>query len=176
MADRPIIIDDSRPIVDKDVRMGPPRPATLPGIVLGAGLGGFADGIVLHQILRWHHMLSAVLPPATMRDMQINMVFDGYFHAGVWVLTLLGVVLLWSAGRRERFLPSGRVFAGQLLFGWGLFNLVEGFIDHHLLQIHHVIDLPSHEPVFDWVFLAVGGAGLLALGAMLMRPRGRRAA
>ena len=28
-----------------------------PGVVLGIGLGGFVDGIVLHQILRWHHMV-----------------------------------------------------------------------------------------------------------------------
>jgi len=29
------------------------------GIYLGAGLGGFVDGIVLHQILQWHHMLTS---------------------------------------------------------------------------------------------------------------------
>jgi uncharacterized membrane protein len=27
-------------------------------LLLGIGLGGFFDGIVLHQILQWHHMLS----------------------------------------------------------------------------------------------------------------------
>ena len=31
----------------------------LPGIILGVGLGGFVDGIVLHQVLQWHHMLSS---------------------------------------------------------------------------------------------------------------------
>jgi uncharacterized membrane protein len=31
-------------------------------VLLGLGLGGFFDGIVLHQILQWHHMLSAVKP------------------------------------------------------------------------------------------------------------------
>jgi nucleoside-diphosphate kinase len=29
-----------------------------PGILLGIGLGGFVDGIVLHQMLQWHHMLT----------------------------------------------------------------------------------------------------------------------
>ena len=154
----------------------PRRPVVVPGILLGIGLGGFVDGIVLHQILRWHHMLSAVLPPVDMRSMQVNMVFDGYFHAGVWAVTLAGVLGLWGAGRRGAYFPTLFQFVGQLLFGWGLFNLVEGFIDHHLLQLHHVIDLPHHEPSFDWIFLAVGGAGLLALGAVLMRPRGRRVA
>ena len=28
---------------------------TLAGFFLGLGLGGFFDGIVLHQILQWHH-------------------------------------------------------------------------------------------------------------------------
>ena len=36
-----------------------------PGVVVGIGLGRFVDGIVLHQILQWHHMLtSAGYPPA----------------------------------------------------------------------------------------------------------------
>ena len=35
------------------------------GILLGVGLGGFADGIALHQIAQWHNMGSAVLPPAS---------------------------------------------------------------------------------------------------------------
>ena len=42
-----------------------PRPA----IVLGIGLGGFLDGIVLHQILQWHHMLTSTgdYPATTVR-------------------------------------------------------------------------------------------------------------
>ena len=32
---------------------------------LGLGLGGFFDGIVLHQILQWHHMLSSAGYPIT---------------------------------------------------------------------------------------------------------------
>ena len=169
---------DSRPLPNEPVpaplARTAARPVALPGIVLGVGLGGFVDGIVLHQILRWHHMLSFVLPPTTMRNMEFNMVWDGYFHAGVWAITLVGVLLLWGAGRRGAYFPPLGAFLGQLLFGWALFNLVEGFIDHHLLQLHHVIDVPRHEPAFDWIFLAVS-AGLLGLGAVLMRPRGRRA-
>jgi uncharacterized membrane protein len=30
----------------------------LPGLFLGIGLGGPVDGIVLHQILQWHHLLT----------------------------------------------------------------------------------------------------------------------
>jgi uncharacterized membrane protein len=33
-------------------------PPKLPAFLMGIGLGGFIDGIVLHQILQWHHMLT----------------------------------------------------------------------------------------------------------------------
>ena len=29
-------------------------------MLYGIGLGGFVDGIVLHQVLQWHHMVSDV--------------------------------------------------------------------------------------------------------------------
>ena len=48
------------------------------GIVLGMGLGGFVDGIALHQIAQWHNMGSAILPPPTMDAMRQNMAWDGY--------------------------------------------------------------------------------------------------
>ncbi|MDQ3164684.1 MAG: DUF2243 domain-containing protein, partial [Actinomycetota bacterium] len=34
------------------------RPTRLPALLLGLGLGGFVDGIVIHQLLQWHHMVS----------------------------------------------------------------------------------------------------------------------
>ena len=142
---------------------------TAPGILLGLGLGGFVDGIVFHQFLQWHNMGSAVLPPTSMAAMRQNMVWDALFHAGVWLLTLLGVFALWRAGRRGAALPPGSAFVGQLLLGWGVFNLVEGIIDHHVLEIHHVVDVPAHVPFFDWVFLAIGGVLFIVLGWRLSR-------
>ena len=58
----------------------------LAGIVRGLGLGGFVDGITLHQIMQWHNMGSAVLPPTTMDAMAQNMVWDELFHAATLVL------------------------------------------------------------------------------------------
>ena len=51
-----------------------------------------------------------------------------------------------------------------MLLGWGGFNLVEGLIDHHLLNLHHVRDLPAHVPAYDWLFLLVGGVGFAVVG------------
>lgn len=59
--------------------------ATVAALLLGIGMGGFVDGIVLHQILQWHNMLSNRIPPTTMDGMRINMMWDGVFHAAVWV-------------------------------------------------------------------------------------------
>jgi uncharacterized membrane protein len=112
------------------------------GILIGAGLGAFVDGILLHQILQWHNMLSSVRPPVDLVSMKYNMVWDGFFHAFAWTMVSLGVWRLWLAGRQrsdDAGVPwSGRAFAGGLAAGWGLFNAVEGLIDHQLLGLHHV--------------------------------------
>ena len=54
-----------------------------PGVLLGIGLGGFLDGIVLHQILQWHHMLTSegADPDTTIAGLQVNTLADGLFHA-----------------------------------------------------------------------------------------------
>jgi uncharacterized membrane protein len=136
-------------------------------LLLGVGLGGFLDGIVLHQIVHWHNMLSARVPPVTLQAARINMAADGWFHLAMWLVTLAGVLLLWSSSRERRPLPPTRAFAGYLFVGWGSFNLVEGIIDHHVLELHHVRDLPQHLPWYDWAFLLGAGIGFIVLGAWL---------
>jgi uncharacterized membrane protein len=150
------------------------RSRTSTGIVLGIGMGGFVDGIALHQIAHWHNMGSAVLRPDTLHAMKQNMVWDGWFHAAVWLVTLAGVWMLWSDARRGSA-PPARAFAGQMLMGWAAFNLAEGIVDHHLLQLHHVRDLPVHVPAYDWAFLLIGGV-LLGLAGWWMSRDGASAA
>jgi hypothetical protein len=31
---------------------------TVPGLMVGIGLGGLVDGVIFHQVLQWHHMLT----------------------------------------------------------------------------------------------------------------------
>ena len=59
-----------------------------------------------------------------------------------------------------------------MLFGWGLFNLVEGIVDHHVLSIHHVRE-GSNELAWDLAFLTLG-ALLLIGGWVLARADERR--
>jgi uncharacterized membrane protein len=148
-----------------------PRRAPLvqAGLLLGIGLGGFVDGILLHQILQWHNMLSSRVPPTTLVAMKYNMIWDGLFHMLAWVVTAIGVALLFRAGRRADTLWSGRVLVGAMLGGWGLFNFVEGLIDHQLLGIHHVHP-GADQLAWDLGFLASGIVMMLA-GAALARRR-----
>jgi uncharacterized membrane protein len=152
--------------VKDDTRRGKSGAAA---IWLGVGMGGFFDGIVLHQIAQWHNMLSTEVPPETMAAMRTNMTADGWFHAATWLVTLVGIFLLFGAARTDLTVVPVRCFVGRMLMGWGGFNLAEGIVDHHLLQLHHVRDLPVHVPLYDWLFLLVGGLGLLGLGWMLAR-------
>jgi uncharacterized membrane protein len=137
------------------------------GLLLGAGLGGFLDGIVLHQILQWHNMLSELRPPTNLAAMKYNMVWDGVFHAMTWLMVALGVWRLWVASRRDEAPRSTRVLVGALLLGWGLFNVVEGSINHHLLELHHVRP-GAQQLAWDLGFLALGLAQIV-YGSSLIR-------
>ena len=154
--------------VDGERNTDRPNPA-LPTVLIGLGLGGLFDGIVLHQILQWHHMLSAHLPPDTLANLELNTLADGLFHASTWILTTIGLVLLYGRLRDGASLRWRGLFGG-LLAGWGGFNVAEGIIDHHLLGVHHVRPGP-HEFLYDIGFL-IWGAVMLVGGWFLLR-RGR---
>jgi len=142
----------------------------LPGLLLGIGLGGFIDGIVLHQVLQWHHMLSALSshPVTTVAGLEANTLADGVFHLATWISVVVGSSLFFAAWRDGRLAPPWRTQLGLLLAGWGLFNLVEGLIDHQLLAVHHVRDDLGGPIVWDLGFLAFG-AGLSLGGWLLAR-------
>jgi uncharacterized membrane protein len=144
------------------------KTSTLGILLIGIGMGGFVDGIVLHQILQWHNMLSNRVPPETMEAMRLNMLWDGLFHALVWIITMVGIFMLWRAARQGQAIPALPTFIGLLLIGWGLFNLVEGIINHHILQIHHVREVANYN-VYNLTFLAVGGVLLILVGWLLAR-------
>ena len=147
-----------------------------PGILLGIGLGGFVDGIVLHQILQWHHMLTSEgsYPATTVAGLETNTLWDGLFHAATWVAVAVGLYVLWQRTTTWRWALSGRALIGWMLVGWGLFNLVEGVVDHHLLTIHHVREGAGvNESAWDVAFLLFG-AFLVIGGRLLARSNESR--
>ena len=133
-------------------------------LVLGLGIGGFVDGIVIHQLLGWHHMLSGWYP---VTDVHLMMVGDGLFHLLCLLLVLAGVAML----NRRPPMPDA-VLAGGILTGWGVFNLVEGVVDHQILGLHHVRPGPD-QLLYDIAFLVLG-ALLVAAGIFTSRSRLRR--
>ena len=143
------------------------RPLIVAGILLGLGQGGFFDGIVLHQILQWHHMFTTIETSKTVAGLELNTLGDGLFHAVDWLLTLAGIFLLWQAGKRDDVPWSTETFFGSILIGAGLFNVVEGILDHHILKIHHVKPGP-HELAWDLGFIALG-ALVAAIGWVLVQ-------
>lgn len=145
-----------------------PASPLLPGLLLGVGLGGFVDGIVLHQILQWHHMISDEESPGTVLGLERNTLFDGLFHAASWVAVVAGVAVLSRRQTAPGHGAAPRRLWGWVLFGWGLFNVIEGVVDHHLLGLHHVRDDVGAPIGWDIGFLALG-AVLMALGWLLQR-------
>ena len=144
------------------------------GVLFGLGLGGFFDGIVLHQVLQWHHMLtSAGYPPDSVRNLEVNVFWDGVFHASTYVFVVLGLVVLWRRAHRAHLRWSGKLLLGTVLMGFGLFNLVEGIVDHHGLGLHHVNETVPREQWLYWdlAFLAWGAAMLIGGFALLRAGR-----
>ncbi|MGR4852025.1 DUF2243 domain-containing protein [Streptomyces sp. LARHCF252] len=165
-----------------ETRNGIARPASiqLPGIVLGVGMGGFVDGILLHQLLQWHHMLSSTnedhigvkyYNPHTVSGLEMNTLWDGIFHTVCWIAVLLGLAILYSrVTHNRRRVWTSRVLWGWMLVGWGLFNLIEGVLDHHILGIHHVY-AGDGQIWWDIGFLVLGA--LLVAGGYLLQRSGR---
>jgi uncharacterized membrane protein len=148
------------------------------GIFLGLGLGGFFDGIILHQVLQWHHMLTSAGDPAnTLGNLELNVMWDGLFHLSTYLFTAAGLTLLARHAFRPHVSWSGKMLVGAMLMGFGIFNLVEGVIDHHLLGIHHVNEVV---PQSQWIYWDLGfllwGALMLAGGWSLMRVGKRETA
>lgn len=145
------------------------------GILFGLGLGGFFDGIVLHQLLQWHHMLtSAGYPPDSVRNLQINTLWDGIFHASTYVFVALGLGILWRHARRTHVKWSGKLLAGSMLLGFGGFNVVEGLVSHHLLGIHHVNETVPREQWIYWDLGFLAWGALMLAGGWCLLMRGKR--
>lgn len=151
--------------------VAPVRSVWLAGGLLGFALGGFFDGILLHQILQWHHLLSAIDPD----NARMQVMADGIFHALMYVLALAGLWQLWRIARSAR-VPTVPLVAAMLL-GFGAWHLVDAVMSHWLLGIDR-IRMDTASPLFwDLLWLAGFGIGPIAAAIWLSRnprpPAGR---
>jgi len=148
-------------------------PLTTASTVLGIGLGGFVDGIVLHQILQAHEMLSNKIDATNYIGKSVNMFWDGIFHLFCLIVAIIGVILLWKLLKRNDVDRSGKLLVAGLLFGWGIFNLVEGIIDHQILKLHNVIEFSTNHNIGNYIFLGVSLI-LLIIGWILIRVENKK--
>lgn len=137
------------------------------GFVMGAGFAALLDGILFHDLLRWHHLVEG------------SEVSDGILLALGWAATLAGLWLLWGARFRLAAPGSGRRLGGSLVVGGATFNVVEGIVDHHVLGVHHVYPF-ANALAWDLAFLAVNlalalvGLRMLATAAVADATRRRK--
>lgn len=136
-----------------------------PAFVLGFAAGGLFDGILLHQILQWHHLLSLVPGVAGLRG---QVLWDGYFHAFLYLAGGLGIAGLWRSRARlkeERW----KSVAGVLLFGFAAWHTIDSVVSHWWLGIHR-IRIDSPDPLlWDLIWLVGFGIVPAIVGALLVR-------
>ena len=98
-----------------------PVPLSTTSIILGIGIGGFIDGILFHQILQLHGMVSNKLATDTVVGKAVNMFWDGIFHAITLTAVVIGVISL------VRLLKMKNINSSPNLYGVG-FLLVGAFL------------------------------------------------
>ena len=129
-------------------------------VVLGVGLVATLDGVVLHQLLGWHHLYDRSTP-------DVAAAVDAVFHAVAALLVVLGGAV--SLRQRRRGDLSPRRLAAGVLIGAGGFNLYDGTVQHKVFGLHQVrygVDLVP----YDIVFVGLAAVVLVAGVALLRRP------
>lgn len=147
----------------------PDRRYFLAAQLLGFALGGFFDGILLHQVLQWHHLLSAVQSDAV-QDLRVQILADGLFHLLMYGLALAGLWLLWTA-RQTPVAPTARFLSANAMIGFGIWHVLDAVVSHWLLGIHR-IRMDSPDPLlWDLLWFFVFGVAMIAAGLALRRSR-----
>ena len=133
--------------------------------LVGVGLGGLFDGIVLHQILQWHHLVSTQMPVVDLASLEANTLADGVFHQAMWLVTVAGVALLYVEMARPDRVARG-TFLGGALIGWGSFNVADEVVFHVALDLHHI--RPGPDVVLWDLAFTTWGLGMVAVGLVLL--------
>ncbi|RPF55280.1 DUF2243 domain-containing protein [Aquisalibacillus elongatus] len=131
------------------------------GFILGLGILGAIDGVVFHQLLQWHHM---IMSP----NIHLEIYTDGLFTAAFSALMVWGAIKIFRDAKKGELGHNGDIFLSGILIGGGVFNLVEGIIDHHILQVHRVNPMAENPLLYDLAFLA-SGVVLILIGLWLKK-------
>jgi uncharacterized membrane protein len=147
-------------------RAHPPLAGT--GFFLGMALGGFFDGILLHQILQWHHLLSNV---DAARDMRVQIMADGVFHALMYAVAAAALYQLWRRRAALQAPDAARTLWGMALVGFGGWHIADAVVSHWITGIHR-IKVDSPQPLlWDLAWFVVFGV-VPALAGWWLRRNG----
>jgi uncharacterized membrane protein len=138
------------------------------GALMGFAFGGFFDGILLHQLLQWHHLLSGWRPGGTVGLLRQHILWDGAFHAAHYLVLGLGLALLWPRP------GHGRIFGACFALGFGVWHVLDAVVNHWALGLHRIRQDSLQPLAWDLVFFGLGVVAL-ALGALWLKdgPRVR---
>lgn len=142
------------------------------GLALGFGLGGFFDGILLHQILQWHHLLSGIIQAG--RDIRFLILTDGLFHGLMYIVTAMGIWLLWKSRDLCREPGTGGHLLAAVMAGFGTWHIIDGVLSHWILGIHRVRMDVENPLIWDVVWLAAFGMLPLFLAWLMHRAETTR--
>jgi uncharacterized membrane protein len=147
---------------------GPAVQVLWAGAILGFAFGGFFDGILLHQVLQWHHFLSLV-PGERFQSIEVQILADGLFHLTVYLIALAGLIMLW---RKGSYRPADRSLLGWAVLGFSIWQFADVVLVHWILGIHRIrVGVPN--PLFwDVGWLIVFGVTSMFLGIWLLRTTG----
>ncbi|MEV4608820.1 DUF2243 domain-containing protein [Neorhizobium sp. LMR1-1-1.1] len=137
------------------------------GVALGFGLGGFFDGILLHQILQWHHLLSGL--QAGRLDIRTLILSDGLFHLLMYLVTCSGLWMLWRARRNVQWFNEDRRIMAFAAVGFGTWHIVDSVLSHWILGIHRVRMDVSNPLIWDLAWFAAFGVVPLIVALYLFK-------
>jgi uncharacterized membrane protein len=143
---------------------------TTAAFVIGLALSGFFDGILLHQVLQWHHFLSLV-PGDTFRDLRVQVYADGLFHVAVYAIAVSGLWMLWRARASLDRPGQGRRIIGGAALGFGVWNIVDVGFFHWVLGIHRIrVNVPN-PMAYDLAWFLGLGVAVSLVGLRILRSK-----
>jgi uncharacterized membrane protein len=132
--------------------------------VLGFAFGGFFDGILLHQVLQWHHFLSLVAGEP-FQHIEVQILADGLFHLAIWVIAFGALVLLWRRGQDR---PADRLLLAWSVLGFSIWQFFDVVLVHWVIGIHRTRVGVSNPLLWDLGWLAAFGLTTLIIGLWLL--------
>ena len=138
------------------------------GYALGFGMGGFFDGILLHQILQWHHLLSA-LQTGIFGDVRTQVAADGVFHLLMYIVAAAGLWWLYRSRAELDSAGAARRLLANFWIGFGAWHLVDAVLSHWLLGIHRIRMDTAYPLAYDIGWVALFGIVPLVAGWWLRR-------